>query len=56
MFSAIEKACTTGQFQTSKGPLCNYCAFRRWCPEFGGDPARAAEEAPLVYAIPSQGS
>ena len=54
VFSAIEKACTTGQFQTNKGPLCNYCAFQRWCPEFGGDPARAAAEAPVVYAIPGR--
>jgi len=52
VFSAIEKACTTGQFRTSPGPLCNYCAFRQWCPEFGGDPSKAAAEAPVVYALP----
>jgi putative RecB family exonuclease len=56
VFSAIEKACTTGQFRTSPGPLCNFCAFRQWCPEFGGDPDKAAAEAPVVYAIPSSGA
>ena len=50
---AIEKSCVTGKFATSKGPLCNFCAFQRWCPEFGGDPARAAVEAPLVYGLPA---
>lgn len=52
VFSAIEKSCTSGVFRTSPGPLCNFCAFKRWCPEFGGDPAKAAVEAPLVYAVP----
>jgi putative RecB family exonuclease len=54
VFSAIEKACTSGNFRTSPGPLCKFCAFQRWCPEFGGDPALAAAEAPLVYAVPGQ--
>ena len=30
--------------------LCNFCAYQRWCPEFGGDPALAGDEAPLVLA------
>lgn len=45
---AIARSCETGRFETRKGPLCNYCSFRAWCPEFGGDPARAADEAPLA--------
>lgn len=56
VYSAIEKSCTSGRFATNKGPLCNFCSFQRWCPEFGGDPAKAAEEAPVVYAIPSTGN
>jgi len=54
VFSAIEKACTTGSFRTSPGPLCKFCSFQRWCPEFGGDPDRAASEAPVVYAVPER--
>ena len=54
VFAAIEKACTTGVFRTQKGSLCNYCSFKRWCPEFGGDPDRAADEAPVVYAVPGR--
>jgi len=43
---AIARACQTGVFETRKGPLCEYCAFQTWCPEFGGNPERAADEAP----------
>jgi len=45
---AIARSCESGVFATKKGPLCNFCAFTSWCPEFGGDPARAADEAPLA--------
>lgn len=48
VWQAIERACTTGDFRPRPGPLCNWCSFRTWCPEFGGDPDRAAAEAPLV--------
>lgn len=49
VWRAVEKACTSGDFQPKPGPLCRSCAFSSWCPEFGGDPARAAVEAPLRY-------
>ncbi|MGA1345964.1 MAG: RecB family exonuclease [Ilumatobacteraceae bacterium] len=45
---AIAQACDTGEFRPQRSGLCNYCAYQRWCPEFGGDPARAAVEAPVV--------
>lgn len=48
-FDAIERACSTGVFTTKTGPLCNYCAYQPWCPEFGGNPDRAADEVPLKY-------
>jgi putative RecB family exonuclease len=44
VFDAVEKACTTGHFAPKQSALCRSCSFQRWCPEFGGDPARAAEE------------
>lgn len=27
----------TGQFQPRKSPLCKWCAFQQYCPEFGGE-------------------
>ena len=54
MFTTIAKACTTGNFPTKKGGLCNFCAYKDWCPEFGGDPWKAAVEAPLKYPQPPQ--
>ncbi len=50
VFSAVEKACTTGRFQPRTSNLCKVCAFQPWCPSFGGDPERAATEAPLAFA------
>ncbi len=45
VWGAVEKACSSGQFQPRQGPLCAYCSFQAWCPAFGGDPSLAAQEA-----------
>lgn len=50
VWKAVERACTTGDFRPRQGPLCSYCSFQQWCPAFGGDPDRAAVEAPLAIA------
>ena len=50
VFSAVEKACVSGDFRPRTSALCGSCAFQRWCPAFGGDPERAALEAPAVLA------
>lgn len=49
VWQAVSKACTNGDFRPKPSALCKSCAYQQWCPAFGGDPARAAEEAPLVY-------
>jgi putative RecB family exonuclease len=49
VWSAVERACASGEFRPSPGPLCDHCGFKRWCPAFGGDPDRAAFEAPVAY-------
>jgi putative RecB family exonuclease len=49
VWRAISKACSSGDFRPRTGPLCNHCAFQAWCPAFGGDPDRAAFEAPVRY-------
>ncbi len=42
VWTAIERACREEDFRPRSGPLCNYCAFRDFCPAFGGDPSLAA--------------
>lgn len=38
LWRAIDRAVTTGEFQPRKGPLCGWCSFQEFCPEFGGTP------------------
>jgi putative RecB family exonuclease len=49
VWSAVERACTTGDFRPRQSKLCDWCSFRRWCPAFGGDPSLAAGEAVAAY-------
>lgn len=41
IWSAIESACERDNFRPKPSALCNWCAFKEYCPEFGGDPAAA---------------
>ncbi len=50
VWQAVERACAAGDFRPRPGALCDYCAFKAWCPSFGGDPDRAKFEAPAAYA------
>lgn len=45
VWAAVERACETEQFAPRTSPLCNWCSFREFCPEFGGDPAAAVAAA-----------
>jgi putative RecB family exonuclease len=49
VWSAVERACTTGDFRPRQSKLCDWCSFRQWCPAFGGDPSLAATEAVAAY-------
>jgi len=49
VWSAVERACTSGDFRPRSSSLCEYCSFKQWCPAFGGDPTRAAVEAVAAY-------
>ena len=51
VWKAVERACTTGEFQPRPGGLCRLCAFQQWCPAFGGDAERARVEAPAVFGL-----
>lgn len=50
VWKAVATACERDDFRPRPSTLCNYCAYQQWCPQFGGDPARAAVEAPVVLA------
>jgi putative RecB family exonuclease len=60
MWSAIATACERDDFRPRPGRLCDFCAFRPYCPAHGGNPIEAAElrgpgtviapELPLVNA------
>lgn len=49
VWKAVARACETDDFRPRESALCPSCSFKQWCPAFGGDPARAAVEAPLAY-------
>jgi putative RecB family exonuclease len=59
MHKAIATACERDDFRPHPGRLCDYCAFKPYCPSFGGDPINAAElrgpgtviEAPLPISV-----
>jgi len=42
IWTAVERACTRDDFRPRPSGLCDYCAFRMYCPSFGGDPDEAA--------------
>lgn len=49
IWNAVERACTTGQFQPNTSNLCNYCSFQQWCPAFDGNPDEAEAGATAAY-------
>lgn len=38
VWSAVERACEHEDFRPKPSALCNWCAFKQYCPAFGGDP------------------
>jgi putative RecB family exonuclease len=52
VWKAVATACARDDFRPRQGPLCNYCSYQQWCPEFGGNPELAAVEAPLARSKP----
>ncbi|HMC52586.1 MAG TPA: PD-(D/E)XK nuclease family protein [Acidimicrobiales bacterium] len=42
VWAAVVRACDTEDFRPRPGPLCDWCAFRAYCPAWGGDPGLAA--------------
>ena len=50
VWKAVATACERDYFRPRPSTLCNYCAYQRWCPQYCGDPARAADEAPVALS------
>lgn len=48
VWKAVATACERDDFRARQGPLCSYCSYQQWCPEFGGKPELAAIEAPVA--------
>ncbi|MDP9071540.1 MAG: PD-(D/E)XK nuclease family protein [Actinomycetota bacterium] len=43
VWTAVERACREEDFRPKPSRLCEYCAFRHYCPAFGGNPEEARE-------------
>lgn len=43
LWNAIARACAKDDFRPNPGKLCDWCAYKPYCPAFGGDPAEAEE-------------
>jgi len=43
LWSAIEGACARDDFRAKPSRLCDFCSFKRYCPQYGGDPEQAVE-------------
>jgi putative RecB family exonuclease len=41
VWQSIQRANATDGFRPRPGRLCDWCAFRSWCPAWGGDPEEA---------------
>ena len=54
VWKAVATACERDDFRARQGPLCDYCSYQRWCPEFGGKPELAAHEAPVALGQPAR--
>jgi putative RecB family exonuclease len=50
IWSAVEKACEREDFRPRPSRLCDWCAYQRYCPAFGGAPPEAR---PLATALPA---
>jgi hypothetical protein len=38
VWAAVERACERDDFRPKPSRLCDWCAFKAYCPAFGGDP------------------
>jgi putative RecB family exonuclease len=48
IWTAVERACQTEDFRPKVGRLCDYCAYKAYCPAFGGDLSAVPVRQPVV--------
>jgi putative RecB family exonuclease len=54
IWAAVERACENEDFRPKVSKLCDYCAFKAYCPAFGGDITAVPSAAvPAVLAAVS---
>jgi putative RecB family exonuclease len=51
VWNTIQRANASDGFRPRPGRLCDWCAFRTWCPAFGGDPAEARRYGEELRAV-----
>ena len=44
IWTAVERACEREDFRPKVSALCHYCAYKAWCPAFGGVPSEAPSQ------------
>jgi putative RecB family exonuclease len=49
VWKAIERACEREDFRPKPSGLCDYCAYKAYCPAFGGDPTLAPRPPAEVH-------
>src|SRR4051812_46506919 len=56
IWSAVELACQREDFRPRPSYLCDYCAFKDYCPAWGGDPSRVPVREAASEAVPEAAS
>ena len=51
VWTAVERACDREDFRPHPSRLCDYCAYKEYCPAFGGDPALVHREPVSAGAV-----
>ncbi|MGK2959325.1 MAG: RecB family exonuclease [Acidimicrobiales bacterium] len=51
IWKAVEQACEREDFRPNPSKLCDWCAFKAYCPSFGGDPSLALVTKPLAIPV-----
>lgn len=51
IWTAIERACETDDFRPKVSRLCDFCAYKAYCPAFGGDLSAVPVAAPVLAGV-----
>jgi putative RecB family exonuclease len=53
LWAAVERACARDDFRPNPSRLCDFCAFRAYCPAVGGDPGLVRGPPTLPLEAPA---